>query len=298
MKLKEIKRILQAQLTELEIKTEQSTANNQTFLTFKGAKNYRMSVEKIAQTGLFKNEIDELRNTLLFTSGQPDVRVINNEARVIVEQTDRFKKLATGLLETLKEVTPEENPDSVSIKLPNVTDFEDLSRFSSDFHKVLSQAIINEEIGGKVEISSVENGSIWLDVLLGSSAAVTLVAGLAWSGAVIFKKIQEGRILEKQVKALDIKNDGLKEIQEKQKIQLDQLVEMEAKHLFSENFKENDPEQIERLKHSIKLLADLLFKGAEVHPALQAPEKVSNLFPDFKNLELLESKIKKIGTGG
>lgn len=297
MKIKEIKRILQNQITNLEMSIEQSNVNTKTFLTFKGADKYRESVEQIAITGLLRNEVNELRNTLLFTSGQADVRILHNEGQVIVEKTDRFKKLVTGLLESLKEISPEENKDSVSIKLPNVNDFEDLSRFSSDFQKVLSQSIINEEIGGKIEISNVENGSIWLDVFLGTSAAVTLVGGLAWSGAVIFKKIQEGRILEKQVQALDIKNEGLKEIQEKQKIQLDQLIEMEAKHLFDENFKEKSPEQVERLKHSVKLMAELLDKGAEVHPALQAPENVNNLFPDFKNIELLESKIKKIGTG-
>jgi hypothetical protein len=44
----------------------------------------------------------------------------------------------------------------------------------------------------------------------------------------------------------------------------------------------------------IKDLAGLIEKGAEIHPALTAPEDVKNLFPDFTKLELIESKQKLI----
>jgi hypothetical protein len=39
---------------------------------------------------------------------------------------------------------------------------------------------------------------------------------------------------------------------------------------------------------------ELIEKGAEVHPALMAPENVKNLYPDFKKLGSVESKIKQI----
>ncbi len=129
---------------------------------------------------------------------------------------------------------------------------------------------------------------------MGTTAAVELVGGLAWAAAVVFKKIQEGRLIEEHVKSLKIKNDSLKEIQNKQKEQLAELVEAEAENLVNEIFSENKIEKIERIKHSIKLLAEMLEKGAEVHPALNQPESVKNLFPDIKNLQSLETRIKKL----
>lgn len=297
MKLKEIKQIIQAELPNLKIQTEQQTHGNQTYQVFKEAAKYRKAVENISETGLFINEINHLRNTLLFTSSQGNVKIVNNESRPVIDLIDRLLILVNGFLESLKEVIPQELPESISIKLPNVKDFDSLSKAAADFHKVLSQTILSEEIGGKIEIKNVENGSIWLDVFLGTSAAISLVGGLTWSAAVVYKKLQEGRILEKQVKALDIKNASLKEIQEKQKELLNQVIEVEANHLHSENFSSKDHEQVERLKHSIRLLAELLDKGAEVHPALQAPEQVSNLYPDFKKLGTIQSQVKQITEG-
>jgi len=47
------------------------------------------------------------------------------------------------------------------------------------------------------------------------------------------------------------------------------------------------------------MLAELINKGAEIHPAWVAPENVANLFPDPTKLVGLESKIKKLtGTSG
>lgn len=71
-----------------------------------------------------------------------------------------------------------------------------------------SQAIFNDEIRGESKIVSVENGSIWFNVLVGP-AAVGVIASLAWSGAVIYRKILEGRLLEQQVHGLKVKNDSL-----------------------------------------------------------------------------------------
>lgn len=72
------------------------------------------------------------------------------------------------------------------------------------------------------------------------------------------------------------------------------MIESEATNIYNENFKGDNPEQIERLKHSIKLLSEQIDKGAEIHPALNAPENVKNLFPDTKNIATIESKIKKL----
>ena len=75
------------------------------------------------------------------------------------------------------------------------------------------------------------------------------------------------------------------------------MLNAEATHINSEHFQNNSPENIERIKNSIKIFSELIDKGAEIHPALIAPEQVSNLFPDIKNLLGLESKIKRISEG-
>ena len=76
---------------------------------------------------------------------------------------------------------------------------------------------------------------------------------------------------------------------------LKNVVAAEARHLEKEFFgDEENPERLERVKHSIETMQELLEKGAEVHPALLAPEQVKNLFPDYKKLGSVESRIKQI----
>ena len=103
--------------------------------------------------------------------------------------------------------------------------------------------------------------------------------------------------MHEQVKALKVKNESIEDILKAQKAQTALMIQAEAEHIQSEYFKRNSPENIERIKNSIATFAELIAKGAEVHPAIVASEDVSNLFPDTSKILGLESKIKRL-TGG
>jgi len=148
------------------------------------------------------------------------------------------------------------------------------------FQKILEQTILGPPLNGKMEIRTVENGSFIIQLFLGSLPAVTCVAGIAWSAAVIYKKCQEAFLVKAHVESLEIRNEALDEIKVAQAKMLNSLVTAEAHHLEKEIYGgEENPERLERVKHSIELMQGLLEKGAEVHPALMAPEQVKNLFP-------------------
>ena len=292
MKIKELKNIFSDIIKELNFEYKENPNNAVTLFT--KLTGFRNAINKLETTGLLTKEVKELHSSVIFTTNRDNASLNTKEARELIIKTDNLYNLVSSLDSTFKEIGGEVNDNSISIKLPEVTDFEDLSKFSSDFHKILNQSIVNDEINGQVRIDSVENGSIWLDVYLGSSAAVTLIGSLTWSAAVIFKKLKEGQLIEQHVRSLEIKNDSLKEIQEKQKQALDLMIDAEAKSLYNENFKGDNNEQIGRLKLSVKMLSSLIEKGAEIHPALNQPEKVTNLFPDMKKLNAIESRIKKL----
>ncbi|GEO08707.1 hypothetical protein [Segetibacter aerophilus] len=207
-----------------------------------------------------------------------------------------LSKLVDALYVELAKIAGEPKAEDILIKLPPISDFKDLSKTSDVFDKILSQAIINSTINGQVVIEGVENGSIWMKVYVGSLTAVSLIGGLTWSAAVANKKYQESRYIEQLVRQQDLQNDQ-KELMIKVQQQTTQmLIDAEAVHLYHEYFKtgDSDPDQINRLKLSVKLLAEEISKGAEVIPALAAPEDVKNLFPDMKNLPGVESRIKQI----
>lgn len=48
------------------------------------------------------------------------------------------------------------------------------------------------------------------------------------------------------------------------------------------------------MKYSVKTFAELINEGMQVHPSYVAEQEHAMQFPDFKNLDQLESKIKQI----
>ncbi|MDP3441278.1 MAG: hypothetical protein Q8T08_00315, partial [Ignavibacteria bacterium] len=262
-----------------------------------GLTNIRSVIKDINTLNLFEATIQPLSNSAIFTTANNEMTVQIQEGREIVANLTLLKALCTNFLNVLLTTVPEEDVNSINIKLPPVNDFDELSKVSREIHIGLSQVIFNDEINGQTKIVSVENGSIWLNVFVGASA-VTVIASLVWSSAVIYKKIQEGKLLAEQVRGLKVKNDSLEDILKAQKAETDLMIQAEAEHISSEYFQENIPENIERIKNSITTFAELIGKGAEIHPALVAPENVSNLFPDPTKLIGVESKIKRLANPG
>ena len=143
------------------------------------------------------------------------------------------------------------------------------------FEKCINQVICNDTINGHLKVNSWESGSFWVELIVGTQAAVALIAGVSWSAAVISKKIKEGTILEQQIRSLEIKNESLEDILEKQKQATNILIEKEVRHLQVKHFNsDEDNEQFERLKLTTKTFAELIQNGAEIHPALSAPEQI------------------------
>ncbi len=223
--------------------------------------------------------------------------VPDNESSSVWGQVMRVRQTLDTLINSLNNILPESKENSVYLKLPPLKSFEDLSKILSSLKKSISLPVSHRDVGGSVLINSVDNGSIWLEIILGTSTAAGLVGSIAWSAAVINKKRQEGKMLEAQVKSMDLSNEQKQIFLNAQKNQIDSLLHAEAEHIVQTNHKKVEPEEIERLKVSINTTAKLINEGFEIHPSLVSSENVSNLFPDFSKLPLIESKIKKL-TGG
>jgi hypothetical protein len=291
--LKLIKIQLQNIQSRLIWNSVSSSSTGTTLFEISNLKEIRTIISNLDSMNLFETITQNLLNSAIFTTSNDSIRVQSSENSQIVSQLNLLKDLIENFSEVLKSTVPEETADSINIKLPSINDFDELSKVSREIHIGLTQVIFNDEIEGQTRIISVENGSIWLNVLVGTTA-VTVIASLVWSAAVIYKKIQEGKLLEEQVRGLKVKNESLEDILKAQKAETSLMIQAEAEHVNSEHFKINAPENIEKIKNSISIFAELIGKGAEIHPALVAPENVSNLFPDPSKLIGLESKIKRL----
>lgn len=196
-----------------------------------------------------------------------------------------------------KFMPQEQDPDNIiNIKLPQIQEFKDLENISKKLSGPFS-IILREVEGGQVEIKQFDHGSFWIVVGVGSISAVTLVGAIAWSAAVIAKKWNELNISIEVARTAKLKNDAIEELVKYQRNTINELAQQEAAFIANKCFSEEDSEKNARLREALKDVSELLVKGVEIQPALCAPESVSNLFPNYKTLPFIESKISKLTQG-
>jgi hypothetical protein len=260
---------------------------------FSNIANFRRLIEAFEPIPIAREQVTRLRNSFLFQTTSNEVIYEGGDNYDLYSAAKELIIILKGLRELVTELIPPQDPQIVSIKLPEERDFAGVIKDLNAINTAISQNVLNDKISGVVVVKSWQPGSLWIDLYLGSPAAVGLVGGIAWAAAVVRKKWHEGSVMGNIADSMKIKNEMLEILKKGVEDHVKLVVESEAKNLLNHNFAEDEnPDQVERLKHGIKTFADLIQRGAEVHPALQAPEDVKNLFPDFKKLDVIESKQK------
>jgi len=260
--------------------------------------NLRSRLEWLRGIPGFQDELTLLEKSIIFRTTSIQIQIPPDEWRSLQNAISRLIPKLLGLRQYLNAFLAQQDQISVFVKIPDFLDFAAVIDFEVKLQKTLSQIIFHSKIkdGVRLELRSWERGSpLWLELFLGTQAAVNVVAASVWAGAVVYKKIQEGRLHQEYVRGLKLRNDNLEAILEAEKRLLNEIVDAEANNIALSCYDgENSQETLERVKYTIKEFAEMIEKGAEIHPALQAPESVQNLFPDFKNVSKIESKIKQL----
>lgn len=244
----------------------------------------------------FDAELASLNQSIIFRTTNNQIGIPHAEWSSLTNSFGPFATKLKGLKQYLNAFLSRQDANSIFVKVPPVTQLSDIIAFEGQLKTALSQIIFHPKIEARLELRSWESGSpLWLELALGTQAAVNIVGAAAWAGAVVFKKIQEGRLHQEYVRGLKLKNDSLQAIVEAEKQLLSEIINAEAVNIALSNYDgDKSQETIERVKLTIQQFAEMIEKGTEIHPALQAPEPVKNLFPNFNNLLATESKIKQL----
>jgi len=249
----------------------------------------------IKMVDIYDDEINLLLESDLYATTNDNLSTEDTRAISIYNTAKYLVDSASSLKVVFKKLLPQSNEQSISIKLPEPSDLEALNKTMATVQKSVSQIISNDKIKGTTNINHWEFGSFWIELILGTQAAVSLIASSVWAAAVISKKFKENKLFELHARSMELKNDSLEDILNAQKELTNKLLENEAQSVLDEHFDDNnDNEQLERLKLTIKTFATLIQNGAEIHPSIMAPEKVQNLFPNYKNIDMLTTRIKQI----
>ena len=251
----------------------------------------REAIRNLENIELIEPEIAVLKKTSLFSNNKDEDFFTGVEKNKIESNVQRIN---IGLDFLLKYESRYQLVDEgLDIKLPEIQNFDDLSKLATDLKKAIELPVLDIGDGSYIKIEGAESGSIWLKVAIGTFSAVNLIAGICWAAAVIRKKKAEAKIFEEHARTLELKNEALDAIVGAQKIQLKNIIDSEAKAILENHYNSNDPEVLARLKLSLSTLSDLIDRGTQILPASDNKD-VIKMFPDYSNLNLIESKTKKL----
>ena len=78
------------------------------------------------------------------------------------------------------EVLPEQNENSLSIRLPDTRRLAELSDIFSKLDKIFNQLLVHKKIKGGVALQNFDTGSEWIEILFNSIKAVFIISTLAY----------------------------------------------------------------------------------------------------------------------
>lgn len=276
-----------------------SAASNNQGLHFIGLNNIREIINILDRLGLFKDQVDFLKKSAIYTTSSDSMNINSGEGSQIKTNLDQLKILLSNIEKMLDSVVPEESEDSINIKLPNyVNTFAELSEVSKQINNALIQPLRESDIKCETTISSVENGSIWINLYLSCGPGLLLVAKLIHSAIIIRKEKFNGDYLKEQARELKKRNDKI-DVEEFEKATLlkeRETIENQAEQIKSEYFTQASPEDVERIKFALTTLTDLLNKGLMVKHSISSSKEVENFFPTELEILGIENKTKQISS--
>jgi len=187
------------------------------------------------------------------------------------------------LLDAIRSLLPPDDANLVSFRLPDEQDLDNIASTMRELQTVLSQAIVNPAIDGDARVVSFDRGSNWIDIIVGSAAAVTVIGQLLRLITSFQMKQVEIAGKREVVRNLALQNDFVQAAERTLEQELATYLDDGVKQIATTAGVKDDNEYRERLKFSIKTLSELITRGLEVHPSLTAPAEVQEVFPKPKN---------------
>jgi hypothetical protein len=290
MRLREIQRILRDNLPKLNF-----------VYSGIGGSNYRIEqfremldgVRSIRETGMFQQETETILTTdVIARHAQSGFIVTGETVNRVNEALNQLKSRGSILLATLN-VNLDPQPESgVSIRIPEATDLDSVADLLREVKTALEQLVVNSHVDGYVKLASFDRGSNWIELILGSIAAVKLLG-------MVLHLIVETRLKEAEIatrwesfKTMKIKNEALSSIQGALDLELTDFKNERLQAIADNIGVPNDEyEMRERVKFASSMLSDLISRGAEIVPSGEAPADVRMTFPSPTQLTGLLKEI-------
>jgi hypothetical protein len=271
------------------------------FATYERATNVKIrdfrkviaAAEAIRETGALKEAADRVLNiTEISKHVHDDATVPQQVFDAFAAAVNDLKLKTEALISAIRSVTPSEEEDQISVKLPDESDLDQIAATLKELNKAFEQAVANGYAHGAVTLLGADRGSIWLEILVGSTLAVRVVGALL--RIVCDFQLRQAKTAQELevVRNLGLQNDAIEAAERTLELRLAASLEADVEQIANEiGAKTEDKEYRQRLQYSIKTLSDLVGRGLEIRPSLTAPEGVRETFPSSRQIASVRAAL-------
>ncbi len=295
MRISEINSILKENISSLTISTKKTDQKN---YRITGLKKLLKAVSGLRSTGLFIEETEVVFSYLNNYQADYNDSVILNEKdhQEFQKKIGILNSVFTQSRRTTNELcrlnASSDISTSINIKLPDSYDLKKTGSYLVDLNLHLSQLLVNKYLNGDLKLTNFDRGSFWIEVALGSPAALSFFISL-------INYIYKCREREIDIKAQKIALEDM--ISEKKlRVQLRASLSKKIKNENEEDFmnllvkygiEANDNEYISRINNSTEKITEMLKDGLQVHPILEKTSKANDKLPDQTRLHNIMKQL-------
>ncbi|MBP2115446.1 hypothetical protein [Paenibacillus silagei] len=294
MRLSEIASIVQDLKPEISFKIQ--ALSNGDFRVH----NYKQTIfniDNLSQIGFIDAEIEILKGMDYIYSNKSSVDYVDvdKSAKLNLERAEQYiKKKIDSILDVAHISIPPESSESIDVKLPNFKSLKDTSKFFNDLNNILEIVVVNKDINGKVELENFESGSLWISIGLGTSAAVSIIGNIVNTALNLKSKYYETETLKAAARSLNATADAQELLVKALDESLTNVSKVHATELLENSpINNNTPEYLSKFEHVVITFTRLIYEGAEIHPALNAPKDTKDKFPSYPKL-IQSNSVKEL----
>lgn len=266
-----------------------------------GLDDVNKSIFKIEKLGFIDKEYNKLTS-----SNNEVIQILEKEVILGKVNFDYYRKIADiiklkleGVIDAISIAIKNQEENSISIKLPPFTDLKSVGGFIEDIDKIF-KGVLPDKKTSEIKLSTFDTGSNWIEVVVNNAESVVIIGEFIKVTVGLVKSIMSTRGTMKQLEySMAIENEAKQVV-----LQTMKNLEAEQAKISAEKFIEsgtinkedltNLNEYKTKLSKQILIMADYLIKGAEVRPALNAPEEQKEEFPKDEEYILLQESVNQL----
>ncbi|MEC1686997.1 hypothetical protein [Bacillus mojavensis] len=284
MRLRDMKYMLDKYNSQIAITV--SNSGHKKMIT--GLQKSLNAINELSCLGFLDDDIkrfESLGNIYHLRSPEDKVEVESLISNQIVSYINIVKEKLNGFITLIDKSMSKQDKNTVSVKLPNFNTLDELEKFTKKLNKAFQSGITNKEIDGQFNLQGFDTGSMWMEILVSSSAALLILGKIIDAAQKIAinsqqylnaKALYERTVLQneqvkKQTEASDAFLEGLQK-------SINAITDAEIKNVIEGS--DYSAEAIGEIKKSAELFAGLINDGAQFHPSLDAPPEAVEAFPE------------------